>query len=152
MIGTMSGAGALASLLDLIAAILVREPTAEHRFETRRDSQLARVRGYIQENLADPRLSPKTIATAHHMSVRSLHRLFAGQDTTVASWIRNQRLERCRHDLTDPALRDRPIHAIAGRWGFPSHAHFTRAFRTAYGMSPLEHRHGYGPPRPARRS
>jgi AraC-like DNA-binding protein len=43
-----------------------------------------------------------------------------------------------------PALADTPIHVVAARWGFPRAAEFTRAFRSAYGISPSEHRRGAG--------
>ena len=56
---------------------------------------------------------------AHHISVRSLHRLFEDEETTVASYIRDLRLARCRRDLADPALADRPVQADRGALGFP---------------------------------
>ncbi|MDX2681609.1 AraC family transcriptional regulator [Streptomyces sp. NY05-11A] len=34
----------------------------------------------------------------------------------------------------------RTIAAVAGRWGFLSAAHFSRVFRSAYGLSPREWR------------
>jgi AraC-like DNA-binding protein len=80
------------------------------------------------------------IAEAHHVSVRTLYRLFESSGCTIIEWIRAQRLGRCRRDLADPSLTGQPIHVIAARWGFTSHAHFTRAFRAAHGMSPLEYR------------
>ncbi|MET7765745.1 helix-turn-helix domain-containing protein [Streptomyces sp. NPDC005393] len=61
---------------------------------------------------------------------------------TVASYIRRQRLARARRDLADPCLATRPVHAIAARWGFLRPADFTRAFRTIYGSTPTEYRHG----------
>ncbi|MEV4179337.1 helix-turn-helix domain-containing protein [Nonomuraea sp. NPDC049709] len=59
---------------------------------------------------------------------------------TVSAWVRRRRLERCRQDLRDPAQQDRPVAAIGARWGFLSAAHFSRAFRDAYGVSPGESR------------
>ncbi|MFI7132105.1 helix-turn-helix transcriptional regulator [Nonomuraea sp. NPDC050153] len=59
---------------------------------------------------------------------------------TVAGWIRERRLDQCRHDLADPLLAARPINAIAARWGFTSAAHFSQAFRSAYGLSPRQFR------------
>jgi AraC-like DNA-binding protein len=35
-------------------------------------------------------------------------------------------------------MRQRPISAIAARWGFLRPADFSRAFRAAYGMTPRE--------------
>ena len=74
------------------------------------------------------------------MSLRSLHQLFHDEGLTVAGWIRQRRLERCRRDLADPALAARPVAAIAARWGYPSAAEFSRAFRAAHGVPPAEYR------------
>ncbi|KAB2337046.1 helix-turn-helix transcriptional regulator, partial [Actinomadura rudentiformis] len=67
--------------------------------------------------------------------------MFHAEGHTVAGWIRERRLEQCRRNLADPRLAARSIHAIAARWGFTSPAHFSQAFRTAYGLSPRQFRH-----------
>jgi AraC-like DNA-binding protein len=103
-----------------------------------RRAMMARVQAYIDRHLGDPTLSPQSIADAHFISVRYLHRLFEAEEVTVAGWVRARRLERCRRDLLDPALRDRPVSAIAARWGIPNAAHFSRVFRDAYGVPPIE--------------
>ncbi|MFI6740574.1 helix-turn-helix domain-containing protein [Nonomuraea sp. NPDC050451] len=108
--------------------------------ETGRESLRGRIRAHILEHLDDPDLTPATVAAAHYISTRSLHRLFQGQEYTVAEWIRVQRLDRCRRDLVDPSLRDRSIRAIANRWCLTSAPHFSRAFRAAYGLSPENYR------------
>jgi AraC-like DNA-binding protein len=64
----------------------------------------------------------------------------------VAGWVRERRLERSRHDLLDPALAARPVSAIAARWGLVDPAHFSRLFRAAYGVPPLEYRRTMGGP------
>ena len=110
--------------------------------ETQRGALQAQIHEFIQQRLGDPRLCPDIIAAAHRVSTRYLHLLFQEQGLTpVAGWIRERRLERCRHDLANPSQQGRPIHAIAARWGFPDPAHFSRTFRTAYGMSPRDYRH-----------
>ena len=86
------------------------------------------------------RLTPGAVAAAHHMSLRSLHQLFHDEGLTVAGYIRQRRLERCRRDLADPALASRPVAAIASAWGFTNAADFSRAFRAAHGMPPAEYR------------
>ena len=58
----------------------------------------------------------------------------------MSTWIRTRRLEQCRRDVLDPVLADRPVAGIAARWGFVDAAHFSRAFKTAYGVSPSEYR------------
>jgi AraC-like DNA-binding protein len=108
--------------------------------EARQRTLLPRIYAFIEEEMADPALSPSTIAAAHHISVRYLYRLFQEQGRSVAGWIRQRRLERSRLDLLDPALADRSIGATAARWGFANDAHFNRVFRAAYGLPPGEFR------------
>lgn len=108
-------------------------------------AMLLRIRAYIDRHLADPELSPRTIAGAHHISVRYLHKLFEGEDTTAGRWIQSRRLEACRRDLGRRETMGRTIAAVAHRWGFASAAHFSRVFRAAYGVSPSEWRDAHRP-------
>ncbi|MFI6808044.1 helix-turn-helix domain-containing protein [Streptomyces luteogriseus] len=101
-----------------------------------------RVLAHMEQRLADPGLSPEGIAAAHRISRRYLYKLLAEQGHTVSGWIREQRLARCRRDLADPAMDHLPVGAIGGRWGFADPAHFSHAFKAAYGMSPREARVG----------
>ncbi|MEU8130951.1 helix-turn-helix domain-containing protein [Micromonospora sp. NPDC049049] len=128
--------------LDLATTMLGRHLVAEDAVptEVRRRALLTQVQSYIHRHLGDAALGPQVVADAHHISVRSLHRLFEAEDTTVASYIRELRLARCRRDLADPALRNQPVQTVAARWGFSDKAHFSRAFRAAYGTTPQEHR------------
>ena len=101
-----------------------------------------RIRDHIDDNLCSPALCPEQIAAAHFISVRTLHSLFQRTGTTVSSWIRERRLERCRTDLTDPAMMHLSVGAIALRWGFTDAAHFSRVFTAQCGMPPRELRRG----------
>jgi AraC-like DNA-binding protein len=76
--------------------------------------------------------------------VRYLYKLFEGRQSGVTAWIRQRRLERSRRDLLDPALADRPVSAIAARWGLTDPAAFSRLFRATYGIPPLEYRRTMG--------
>jgi AraC-like DNA-binding protein len=136
-------------LLDLFTAMLAHHLEADTSIppESRQRTLLLRIQAFIQQHLGDPQLSPGTIAAAHHISIRYLHRLFQDHGHTVSAWIRRQRLERCRRDLSDPALHQTPIHKLATRWGFTQPAAFSRTFHAAYGLPPREYRHhalGYG--------
>ncbi|RFU39513.1 helix-turn-helix domain-containing protein [Actinomadura logoneensis] len=108
--------------------------------ETRERVLLRRVHAFVEQHLGDAALDPAAVAAAHHVSVRHLHRLFETEHTTVAAWIRHRRLERCRRDLADPAMAHQPVSSVAARWGMPDPAHFSRLFRRAYGVSPVEYR------------
>jgi AraC-like DNA-binding protein len=102
----------------------------------------AQVRSHIAGHVADPDLAPQAIARAHFISRSYLDRLFEDEPRTVAEQIRDARLERCRRDLADPRLADRTVLEVALAWGFQSAAHFSRAFRARYGMSPRDARAG----------
>jgi AraC-like DNA-binding protein len=144
--GRVDGARLGTAVLDLLAAGLAARLEREDRVppDSRRRALLLRVHAFIEERLGDPSLTPASIAAAHFISLRYLHRLFESEQTTVADWIRRRRLERCRRDLLDPELRDRPVSAIAERWGIPSAAHFSRLFRAAHGVPPAEYRRNHG--------
>jgi AraC-like DNA-binding protein len=129
-------------MMDLLTtAVAERVGHAESvPIESRERTLLLRIHAFIEQNLGETDLSPGLVAAAHHISVRYLHRLFEAQDTTVAAWIRQRRLERCRRDLADPAFLAVPVSAIGARWGLIDSAHFSRLFRRRYGLPPTEYR------------
>jgi AraC-like DNA-binding protein len=140
--GAGDGARLGGAVLDLVTVALAArlDRTAELPAPTRQQALRQRVHAFLEARLGDPGLSPATIAAAHHISVRSLYKLFEAEETSVAGWVRQRRLERCRRDLLDPASAARPVSAVAARWGLVNAAHFSRAFRAAYGLSPVEYR------------
>jgi AraC-like DNA-binding protein len=130
--------------LDLVGLMLARR-LASAGPPAPDEVLLARIQAFIERHLAQPGLTPQSVADAHHLSLRSLQRLFAAHDLSVAAFIRDRRLDRCRRDLADPRLRVVPVAAIAANWGLPAGAQFSRAFREAYGVSPRAYREGAGP-------
>jgi AraC-like DNA-binding protein len=116
---------------------------APQRLRSRAEILLA-VESYIEANLGDPALGPERVARASFISTRYLHKLFEAEGTSVCSWIRTARLERCRRDLLDPSLAHQTILSIASRWGLPGAQQFSRLFRNAYGCSPRELRRDLG--------
>lgn len=130
------------AVLDLLTAALATrlDRGSDAPALTRHHDLLLNIHAFVEQHLGEPSLSPSTIAAAHHISVRYLHKLFETQETTVAGWVRHRRLERCRRDLLDPAYQDRPVSAIGARWGFLDAVNFSRAFRAAYGDPPGEYR------------
>jgi AraC-like DNA-binding protein len=142
--GAVDGARLGGAVLDLFAVALAARLDREEQVPagTHQRALLLRVQAFIEARLGDPELSPGAIAAAHYISPRYLYKLFEaeGQGWGVAGWIRQRRLERCRRDLLDPALAGRSVSAIAARWGLVNATHFSRAFRGAYGVAPVEYR------------
>ncbi|SCG58252.1 AraC-type DNA-binding protein [Micromonospora siamensis] len=134
-------------VLDLIAAAFAEHLGREGDLpvEVRQSALREQVVAFVERHLDDVRLTPATVAAAHHISLRSLHRLFADQPAGVAALIRDRRLEHCRRDLRNPLLAGQPVQAVAARWGFGDKAHFSRLFRARYGCSPREYRRGEHP-------
>lgn len=128
--------------LDLIATLFSSILDTDTATRDPHQLLLQRIYAHIDDNLPSPELSPGTIAHAHYVSTRHLHSLFRQAGTTVSTWIRERRLERCRQDLLDPVLFDRPVAAVAMSWGFTDAAHFSRVFKAAYGVTPSELRLG----------
>jgi AraC-like DNA-binding protein len=97
-----------------------------------------RILAYIEQRLADPALSPASIADTHHISRRYLYQLMTEQGHTVSGWIRRRRLEQCRRDLEDPHFAALPVSEVGALWGFTDAPHFRRTFKAGYGIAPSE--------------
>jgi AraC-like DNA-binding protein len=106
--------------------------------DSARRALVVRIKAFIIDNLDNVDLSPELIATAHFISVRYLHKLFAGEEMTVSRWTLAARLDRCRRDLASGTADSSAIFGVARQWGFSSPAHFSRAFRASFGMSPRD--------------
>ncbi|MBF9066464.1 AraC-like ligand-binding domain-containing protein [Streptacidiphilus fuscans] len=133
----------LAGTVRDLLTTLISEQVARHEPADRGGAAGAmalRVHDYVNQNLADPDLSPQTIATHHHISVRYLHKLFESEGTSISRWIQQRRLEECSRELAPRGRTSPTVSSVAQRWGFVNPAHFSRAFRAAYGMSPREWR------------
>ncbi|MDB5874299.1 MAG: AraC family transcriptional regulator [Ramlibacter sp.] len=97
---------------------------------------LARIKQVIDARMADPTFGIGDVARETGMSVAHIHRLFRNEATTPAQYIWGRRLEACSRDLLDPRRAHRSISEIAYGWGFNDAAHFSRAFRERFGVSP----------------
>jgi AraC-like DNA-binding protein len=137
-----SGVRLMNNALDLITTLLHGELDSAHvdLAPSHRASLMQEIRAYIDDNLSDPQLSPGSIAAANFISTRHLHGIFKSEGVTVSAWIRSLRLEHCRRDLSDPLYMNKPVSAIAVRWGFVDASHFSRLFRATFGEAPTDFR------------
>ncbi|MEV6302961.1 helix-turn-helix domain-containing protein [Actinoplanes sp. NPDC051861] len=137
----VAAAAVTAPTLELIRAVLTVQLGAHRLSRAPLEGTLAtRVLADIRAHLTDPDLSPAGVAARQHISVRYLHRVLQRSGIRFGSWVRDQRLEGARRDLRSSALTGLTVAAVARRWGFADAAHFSKAFRAAYGMSPREWR------------
>lgn len=133
------GARLAHNAIDLVTTMFASELGALTQVSGHR-ALATRIRDHIEDHLGDPQLDPAAIAAAHFISTRHLHGIFREEGTTVSTWIRTRRLEHCRRDLADPLIADRTIGTIAARWGFIDAAHFSRLFKSTFGLSPSDAR------------
>jgi len=125
----------LRSAIGLLAATIVAQAGPP---SSRAEQIVARAKRTIDNHLQDPELTVGRIARMMGLSRRQLNRAFASSGQRVSRLIWEARLQRCKRDLM--MERDATISEIAFRWGFSDAAHFSRAFRTAFQMSPTQYR------------
>ncbi len=92
---------------------------------------------YIDRNLLKPNLTPAAIALAMGISRATLYRAFDAQGG-VRGYIQGRRLDRARAVLLRRQGKHPTIAEIAYTHGFASDAHFSRAFRTRFAVTPGE--------------
>jgi len=96
----------------------------------------ASVSRWIDDHIFDPDLRPTTIAAAHAVSVRTLHRAFQAEPLTVAEVVSVRKLERARDLLSD----GRSVTAVSAMLNFANPSHFSRVFAGQFQLSPSEYK------------
>ncbi len=132
-----------AGLAEMLLALLRSAAASGHEAGGATSAQAAllrRLHQSIERHLDDPDFAPARAAEANGISERYLHRLFETTDDSFAHTLRDRRLLRCRQDLADPAEGHQTVSEIAFRCGFTDAAHFSRAFRERFGVSPRAYR------------
>jgi AraC-like DNA-binding protein len=129
--------------VDLTTAVLAHHLERENPpLRSTTHTLYLRIVAFVEDNLRRPELRPATIAAAHRISLRYLHRIFQQyHPVSVAAHIRTRRLDRARCDLADRRLDHLTIATIARRWGFSRPADFSRAFQCHTGTSPRDYRY-----------
>ena len=128
--------------VDLVRGLLLSAAAEPGEGDVAHETLEARIEAHLRGHLGDPELSPGSVANAHHMSVRALHKAWSSREATLMDWVMRERLAGARRDLAQEHgdLGASTVAATARRWGFSDPAHFTRRFRAAYGIPPTEWR------------
>ena len=124
------------SVLGLLGSTLAEQCRADGEPVALPSVLKLRVRQYVQAHLSDPELSIPGIAQALRCSTRYLHKVFEDDATSLERLIWTARLERCHAALVHRANAGRSAAQIAFAWGFKSSAHFSRLFKSHYGITP----------------
>lgn len=134
-----------ATLLDLMANA-ARQACARELIDVNRRSSLERViaqaSAFIHARLSDPNLDSAMVAAHCRVSTRYLHTAFSARHGSVASYIRETRLQRCRDALLTESLQRHSITELASRWGFADSSSFSRAYKRRFGVAPARERFG----------
>ena len=107
------------------------------------DWRVRRAADFIEMNLSVAGLTAEDVAKDQCISRRRLDQLMQGAyGRSIAGHLWTRRMEQAAADLRDPHKAELPIAQIAFATGFEDPAHFTRAFRRRYAMTPGQWRQG----------
>lgn len=101
------------------------------------DWRVRRALDYIEINLSVAGLTAEAVAQDQRISRRRLDQLMhEAFGHSIASHLWSRRLEQASADLRDPHRSDQSIAQIAFANGFEDAAHFTRAFKRRFSVTP----------------
>lgn len=127
------------SIMQLVQLSLL-ELAGRDSAPTQREALRERIKQLVARRLGDPQLSVDAIALELNCSRRQLYNAFCDEPDGVAGYVLAQRLEACRRDMEDRRLDATSITELAMRRGFNHPAHFSRAFKARFGITPSEWR------------
>ena len=94
------------------------------------------IKAFVRAHLRDPSLSIALIAHSLRLSVSTVHRAFTGQPMSLSQWLWGLRLDAIKSELVDIVNQHRSASDIVFSWGFNDAAHFSRAFKERFELSP----------------
>ncbi|MBB5577272.1 MULTISPECIES: helix-turn-helix domain-containing protein [Rhizobium] len=128
------------TMVDLVRTMMAADLQPARPVVNPLDLLLQRIKDFIDIHLARPDLSVTMIARRMGCSVRYVYRAFEVECLTPSDYIWDLRLQRAAEQLRDAGGYAGEISGIAFALGFSSSAHFSRAFRHRYGVSPSQWR------------
>lgn len=120
--------------MDILAAAFETASGNTIQGTAQQTNLLDKAKEYIIANLEDPGLNCDTLVASFGFSRRTLNRLFAQEGTTPTRWMWQKRLERS-HQMLESGTEKR-VTDVALNCGFSDFSHFSRAFRSEFGVTP----------------
>lgn len=94
----------------------------------------------MQERMSDPHFNPGTLAREEKISLRTLHSVFAGYQTSFAKELLAMRMRQARNILDKRVFDKKSISELSALIGYSSSNLFIRHFRKIYGLPPKAYR------------
>jgi AraC-like DNA-binding protein len=126
--------GLLGAAISSLPEAMVPVPSNMERYHTER------VKKFVLDHLFDSALTVEQIAAQVRLSPRHVHALFESEPMTLVAWIWHERLKAGRRALMSFLAHSRSVTDIAYSVGFKDPAHFSRMFKSSYGLTPREFR------------
>ncbi|SFK52581.1 helix-turn-helix domain-containing protein [Methylophaga sulfidovorans] len=127
-------------LVDLLTLSLNQLEPKSVQLSNTQSSTLFHVKRYINQHCHYHDLSPKMISEAVGLSVRYINNLLQAEHTSLMRYVTQQRLNSVYRKLNSRQFMHRTITEIALESGFNNMAHFSRAFKAQFGLSPRQFR------------
>ena len=132
------------TMLDIIACALFDvDPDQDRWTHEHQHLLLQRVAIFVEDNLFDSALTCEVVASAIGISQRYLRKLCSSGGYSLSERILERRLEEASQRLSQSGPFKASITCIAYDCGFKDPAHFSRAFKMKFGMTPREYRHSF---------
>jgi AraC-like DNA-binding protein len=108
--------------------------------ETIADRRIADITRTINQHFANPDLNAPMVADACGISLRYLCHVLRKKGLSFSQIVWDRRLGTARDWLREEKMRHHAINEIAYLCGFKSSAHFSRMFKSRYGIGPRDYR------------
>ncbi len=133
-------------LLDLIVHTLHRPilSLADSQVSTIKAAHLQRIENFIHMQLSNPKISPKLVSQACHISVRYIHLLFQDLPYTFAEWVKLIRLTVANKILIKGNYSS--VADVGYQVGFTDQSYFSRIYKQQFDYSPKDTPSNYAKP------
>lgn len=125
-------------LIDMLTLSLNQLSPQSVELSRSQNTTLFHIKRYIDNHCHHPDLSPAIIANAVGFSVRYINHLFQTEHTSLMRYVTQQRLNRVYRRLHHQQSMHQTITELALEAGFNDMAHFSRVFKSQFGLSPRQ--------------